>query len=72
LVKDVFFDQLRRTPTVKEISDLVRLSPPLTLADSPVYAIEPPKGFEALTTAIAEGCDSNRKPRHDILALRHF
>jgi DNA polymerase III epsilon subunit-like protein len=48
LVKDVFLELLRRTPTVKEISDLVRLSPPLAFADALVFAIEPPARFEAL------------------------
>jgi predicted DNA-binding transcriptional regulator YafY len=55
LLKDVFLELLRRTPTVKKILNLVRLSLPLTLTDA-VCAIEPPAGFEALTTAIAEQC----------------
>jgi DNA polymerase III epsilon subunit-like protein len=56
LVKDVFFDLLRRIPTVKKISDQAYLSPPLAFADAPLFAIEPPVGFEALTTAITERC----------------
>ena len=47
LVKDVFLAMLQHTPTVRTIADLVRLSPPLTFADAPVFAIEPPPGFEA-------------------------
>jgi hypothetical protein len=34
LVKDVFFDRLRRPPTVKKISEQACLSPPLTFADA--------------------------------------
>jgi DNA polymerase III epsilon subunit-like protein len=56
LVKDIFLELLRRTPTVKKISDLVRLSPPLTFANALIFPIEPPAGFEALTTAITERC----------------
>jgi len=56
LVKDVFLAMLRHTPTVRTLTDLGRLSPPLTFADAPVCAIEPPSGFEALTTALSERC----------------
>jgi DNA polymerase III epsilon subunit-like protein len=54
LVKDVFLAMLQRIPTLKKISELMRVSQPLTFADAPVCAIEPPLGFEALTTAITE------------------
>jgi DNA polymerase III epsilon subunit-like protein len=56
LVRDVFLELLRRTPTVKSIADLVRISPLLTFADAPFCAIKAPTGFEALTTAMAEQC----------------
>jgi DNA polymerase III epsilon subunit-like protein len=56
LVKDVFLELLRRTPTLKTIADLGRLSPPLTFADTPVCAIDPPAGFEALAIAMTERC----------------
>jgi DNA polymerase-3 subunit epsilon len=56
LVKDVFLAILQHAPTVRTITDLEHLSPPLTFANAPVCAIEPPPGFEALTTAIAERC----------------
>jgi DNA polymerase III epsilon subunit-like protein len=56
LVKDVFLAILKDTPTVKTIADLARFSLPLTFADAPVLVIQPPPGFEALTTAIAERC----------------
>jgi DNA polymerase-3 subunit epsilon len=56
LVKDIFLTMLRRAPTVKKIADLAGLSPPLTFADAPVFAIEPPAGFEVLTTAMAQQC----------------
>jgi DNA polymerase III epsilon subunit family exonuclease len=56
LVKDVFLELLRRTPTIKTITDLVRISPLLTFADGPVITIAPPPGFEALTTALSERC----------------
>jgi predicted DNA-binding transcriptional regulator YafY len=55
-VKDVFLEALRRTPTLKTIADLAHLSPLLTFANAPVCAIEPPPGFEVLTTAITEQC----------------
>jgi predicted DNA-binding transcriptional regulator YafY len=38
------------------MADLLRLSPPLTFADAPVCAIEPPAGFEALAMALAGQC----------------
>ena len=56
LVKDVFLAMLRRTPTVGTVTDLASFARPLTFADAPVSAIEPPPGFEVLTTAIAERC----------------
>jgi predicted DNA-binding transcriptional regulator YafY len=54
LVKDIFLAMLKDIPTLKKISDLTRVSQPLTFADAPVFAIEPPPGFEMLTTAITE------------------
>lgn len=56
LVKDMFLSMLQRTPTLKKISELMRVSQPLTFADAPGCAIEAPAGFEALTSAIAERC----------------
>jgi predicted DNA-binding transcriptional regulator YafY len=56
LVKNVFLELLRRTPTLKKISEFMRVSQQLTFADAPVCAIEPPSGFEALSTAITERC----------------
>jgi DNA polymerase III subunit epsilon len=56
LVKDVFVALLRGRPTVKNIVDLVRLSPPLTFANALVFPVEPPVGFEALATALSERC----------------
>jgi DNA polymerase-3 subunit epsilon len=56
LVKDVFLAMLQRAPTFRKISEFMRVSQPLTFADAPVCAIEPPSGFEALSTAIAERC----------------
>jgi DNA polymerase III subunit epsilon len=56
LVKDVFLAMLRRTPTLKQIAELARVTQPLRFADAPVFAIDPPAGFEALLTAIAERC----------------
>jgi DNA polymerase III epsilon subunit family exonuclease len=56
LVKDIFLEMMRRTPTLKTIADLGHLSPPLTFADAPVCAIKAPAGFEALTTAMSEQC----------------
>jgi DNA polymerase III subunit epsilon len=56
LVKDVFLAILQHAPTVRTIADLERLSSPLAFADAPVCAIEPPPGFETLTTAITERC----------------
>jgi hypothetical protein len=52
----VFLKLLRRKPTLKTVADLVRLSPLLTFADTPVFAIEPPAGCAALATALAERC----------------
>jgi len=56
LVKDIFLTMLQRTPTLKRISELMRVSQPLTLADAPVCAIDPPAGFEALAMAMTEQC----------------
>jgi DNA polymerase III epsilon subunit family exonuclease len=56
VLKDVFLAMLRRPPPVKAITDLMRISQPLTFADAPVCTIEPPAGFEALSTAITERC----------------
>jgi DNA polymerase III epsilon subunit-like protein len=56
LVKDVFLAMLRRTPSLTKIPELMRVSQPLTFADAPVFAIQPPAGFEVLSTAIAERC----------------
>jgi DNA polymerase III subunit epsilon len=56
LVKDIFPAVLQHVPAVRTITDLARFSLPLTFADAPVFAIEPPPGFEALTTALSERC----------------
>jgi hypothetical protein len=56
MVKDVFLAMLPYTPTLTKISELMRVSPPLTFANAPVCVIEPPAGFEALSAAIAERC----------------
>jgi DNA polymerase III epsilon subunit-like protein len=56
LVKDIFLATLKDVPTVKSIADLVHISPLLTSGDTPVCAIQPRAGFEALTTAMAERC----------------
>jgi DNA polymerase III subunit epsilon len=56
LVKDLFLAMLKGLPTVKKLSELRRISQPFTFADAPVCAIEPPPGFEALTTALSERC----------------
>jgi hypothetical protein len=56
LVKDIFLEMLRRTPTVKTIVDLSRLSPMLAFADAPVFTAELPTGFKALATALARHC----------------
>jgi DNA polymerase III epsilon subunit family exonuclease len=56
LVKNVFLELLRHIPTVTSIADLVRISPLLSFTDAPVFAIEPPAGFEALSTAMTERC----------------
>jgi WYL domain len=54
--KTLFFALLQRTPTVKKIADLVRLSPLLIFADAPVFSIDPPAGFEVLAPALTERC----------------
>ncbi len=56
LVKATFLAMPKDIPTVKTIADVTRVSQPLTFADAPVFAIEPPPGFEMLSTAIAERC----------------
>jgi hypothetical protein len=56
LVKAIFLAMLKDIPTVKTIDAVTRVSPPRTFTDAPVIAIEPPPGFEALSTAIAERC----------------
>jgi DNA polymerase-3 subunit epsilon len=56
MVKDVFLAMLRHPPTLTKISELMRVSQPLTFVDAPVCAIQPPAGFEALATAITEQC----------------
>jgi DNA polymerase III epsilon subunit family exonuclease len=56
LVKDIFLAMLKDMPTVNTIADVMGVSQPLTFADAPVFAIEPPAGFEALSTAITEQC----------------
>jgi predicted DNA-binding transcriptional regulator YafY len=56
LVKDIFLAMLKDIPTVKTTADVMRVSQPLSFADAPVFAIQPPAGFEALSEAIAERC----------------
>jgi DNA polymerase-3 subunit epsilon len=56
LVKDVFLAMLKGIPTIKRISELMRVSQPLTFASAPVCAIDPPAGFEALAMAMTERC----------------
>jgi DNA polymerase III epsilon subunit-like protein len=56
VVKGIFLEMLQHAPIVRTVTDLWRLSPPLTFAHAPVFAIEPPPGFEMLTTAMAERC----------------
>ena len=56
LVKDVFLAMLRHIAAVNTVADVMRVLQPLTFADARVYAIEPPSGFEVLSTAIAERC----------------
>jgi DNA polymerase III subunit epsilon len=56
LVKEIFLAALQRIPPVRTITDLFRFSLPLTFADVPVCAVEPPPGFEALSTALSERC----------------
>jgi DNA polymerase-3 subunit epsilon len=55
-VKDIFLAMLQHALTVKTIADVMRLSPLLIFADAPVFAIQPPPGFEALTTALSQRC----------------
>jgi DNA polymerase III epsilon subunit family exonuclease len=55
-VKDIFLAMLQHALTVKTIADVMRLSPLLTFADAPVFAIQRPPGFEALTTALSQRC----------------
>lgn len=43
-------------PTAKKIADLIRFLPSIPFADAPVSAIDPPAGFEALSTAIGVRC----------------
>jgi predicted DNA-binding transcriptional regulator YafY len=47
---------LQHFPAVRTITDLTRFSLPLTFADASDFAIEPPPGVEALTTALSERC----------------
>jgi hypothetical protein len=42
-------------------ADLMRVSQLLRFADAPVCIIEPPAGFEALSTAITERCAMQRR-----------
>jgi DNA polymerase III epsilon subunit-like protein len=56
LVKATFLAMLKDIPTVKTIDAVTRVSPPRTFTDAAVFAIEPPPGFEALSTAIAARC----------------
>jgi DNA polymerase-3 subunit epsilon len=56
LLKDIFLAVLQHVAAVRTITDLARFSLPLTFADAQVFAIEPPPGFEALTTALSERC----------------
>jgi DNA polymerase III epsilon subunit family exonuclease len=45
-VKDIFLAMLQHAPTVKTIADVMRLSPLLTFADAPVFAIHPKSSWE--------------------------
>jgi WYL domain len=56
LIKGVFLTMPQHAPTVRIITDLARFSLPITFADGPVCANEPPPAFEVLTTAIPERC----------------
>jgi DNA polymerase III epsilon subunit len=56
LVKDIFLATLLHTPTLKKLSELMRVTQPLTFADAQVYTVEPPPGFEILTAAMTEQC----------------
>ena len=51
LVKDVFLELLRGTPTLKKISEMMRVSHPLTFADSPAFSIELSGDLNALVIA---------------------
>jgi DNA polymerase III epsilon subunit family exonuclease len=42
LVKDIFLAMLKDIPSVNTIADVMRVLQPLTFADAPVCAIEPP------------------------------
>ena len=55
-VKEIVLAMLKEIPTVNTIADVMCVSQPLTFANAPVCAIEPPAGFEALSTAITEQC----------------
>jgi DNA polymerase III epsilon subunit family exonuclease len=56
LAKDIFLAMLKDILSVNTITDVMRVSQPVTFADAPVCTIEPPPGFEVLTTAMAERC----------------
>jgi predicted DNA-binding transcriptional regulator YafY len=56
VVKAIFLAMLKKMPTVNTIAAVMCVSHPLTFTDAPVYAIDPPAGFEALSTAITERC----------------
>jgi hypothetical protein len=56
LVEAIFLAMLEEIPTVNTIVDVMHVTQPRTFADAPVCAIEPPPGFEMLTTAITERC----------------
>ena len=45
LVKDMFLSMLQRIPTLKKISEFIRVSQPLAFADAPGCAIEAPPGI---------------------------
>jgi hypothetical protein len=55
-VKEIFLAMLKDISTVNTIADVMHVSQPLTFADAPVCAIEPPAGFEALAMAMTERC----------------
>jgi DNA polymerase III epsilon subunit-like protein len=56
MVKDVFLAVLTNKPTVKTIAGVMRVSQPLSFADTPVCATDPLAGFEALAMALTERC----------------